>query len=813
MPRNSNNPGLFVTYRDGNLVVPTTTATTGNMTIIDFALWGPTNQPYTFSTIDAGQAIFGKTSGAYGDFNRITGYNGNAAMKAAAEALQSGNRNITVVRPNFGGTQAKTTIFSKLNDSFGVRVITAGSASANAKLSLTGDADHTDLLTKLKVGQACWKNAASSVVYKIAGIDSTAGAEAVYLETLGTNETLDVDTTVQAHTHLGTGTSEIILTAGSSYVGTDGDVLKVEVTVHNDNSDVPVISFANNKLTIQLGAIEANNTATLVRAAIIACEDATNKVVATLGATGGAGFVEVAAEATFTAGSGPTYAWTFAIGISLNGAYVGAAGNTIKYKMEASGDNLLFKVKVPKEFGGYSQTYSSLYNGTLGSLAANINKAFANILTVSLDYAAGTETFGLTNTSDFYGEATNAADTTVDLTAVDDVVNPTNDGWFKIGATPTGADLASNLVGTSTAGSDATDTAFGLMNPSLGNISSDLKHEWYASVLGNVNDVDDAEKTLPLLIGQPIGAIVIDGLNIDDMVDKASGEIRHMNAAGVPGVVPVIPYKNALQYLLDFCHLQNNEGFATELVMGCSPLRSTTLSAINARAAFLRNLEFMEGTLANKDSESELVDAGRYLSVVAGPQVIVNNREVGSYNASGAIQYAALLTTTPVSNPPSQKQINGVLGTAFSFSKTTMSNLSGGQGNTRTGGAFVVFDNYGGATIVNLGVTAAARTSDYAKKHNIRVVQAAGAAVRSAVRPFLGNAFGVEQYNAMYTSIQSALDVLVDAGVIYGGKGVGYDFSITQTDSDAILSVANVALAIRPNFELDWVNVDVKLKV
>lgn len=812
MPRNSNNPGLFVTYRDGNLVVPTTTATTGNMTIIDFALWGPTNQPYTFSTIDAGQAIFGKTSGAYGDFNRITGYNGNAAMKAAAEALQSGNRNITVVRPNFGGTQAKTTIFSKLNDSFGVRVITAGSGSANAKLSLTGDADHTDLLTKLKVGQACWKNAASSVIYKIAGIDSTAGAEAVYLETLGADETLAVDTTVQATKVLGTSTASITLTAGSSYVGEDGNNLDVEVLAA-DASETPVISFANDKLTITLGTVGANNTATLVKNAINASPAAENKVIASLETGNGAGTVIAAVAASFSGGTGPTYPWTFAIGISLNGAYVGAAGNTIKYKMEASGDNLLFKVKVPKEFGGYSQTYSSLYNGTLGSLAANINKAFANILTVSLDYATGTETFGLTDESDFYGELTNDADTAVVLTSVYDVVNPTNDGWFRIGETPIGTGVDSNLVGTSIAGSDALDTAFGLKNPSLGNISSDLKHQWYAEALGNVNNVDDAEKTLPLLIGQPIGAIVIDGLNIDDMVDKVSGEIRHMNSAGVPGGATPIAYKNALQYLLDFCHLQNNEGFATELVMGCSPLRSTTLSAINARAAFLRNLEFMEGTLANKDSESELVDAGRYLSVVAGPQVIVNNREVGSYNASGAIQYAALLTTTPVSNPPSQKQVNGVLGTAFSFSKTTMSNLSGGQGNTRTGGAFVVFDNYGGATIVNLGVTAAARTSDYAKKHNIRVVQAAGAAVRSAVRPFLGNAFGVEQYNAMYTSIQSALDVLVDAGVIYGGKGVGYDFSITQTDADAILSVANVALAIRPNFELDWVNVDVKLKV
>ena len=65
----------------------------------------------------------------------------------------------------------------------------------------------------------------------------------------------------------------------------------------------------------------------------------------------------------------------------------------------------------------------------------------------------------------------------------------------------------------------------------------------------------------------------------------------------------------------------------------------------------------------------------------------------------------------------------------------------------------------------------------------------------------------------MYTSIQSALDHLVDNNVISGGKGVGYDFIITQTLADSLLSQASVALSVKPNFELDWINVDVKLSI
>jgi hypothetical protein len=54
---------------------------------------------------------------------------------------------------------------------------------------------------------------------------------------------------------------------------------------------------------------------------------------------------------------------------------------------------------------------------------------------------------------------------------------------------------------------------------------------------------------------------------------------------------------------------------------------------------------------------------------------------------------------------------------------------------------------------------------------------------------------------------------MADAGVIAGRKNVGYNFYITQTAVDAILGSAHVALSVRPNFELDWVTVDVKLSV
>lgn len=733
MPRTyANIPGTFITYRDGNLVIPELVRSTDNMTIIDSALWGPVAEPVTVTTLEAGQAIFGRVNGAYGDINRLKGYNGNSLMKSAAEALQAGSRNLTLVRMDCGGTVAKTTLFFKVNaddtvDTITAKVTTAGTDAIGAIIDLSTvatDADaRTGLLAELQVGHACWKSGAASTIFRVAAVDKTNAAWKVILEPSSDEVALDED---------------------------------------EDTSE-----------------------------------------------------------------------WVFAAGITLSGAYPGAVANTIKFKIDRSGtsdDNYTtnFRIKLPAEFGGYSFAYNSLYYSTLAALAARVNTDLRDVLTLTLDYATGDESFGYGVTNVIAGVVENANDTVIadadnaegetsdelDRTILADITNPTKDKYYRIGEALT---LAGSLVNSAvTAGTDFGTLSGIQKNPALFSIGADRRHEMYASILGNVLAPADDNKTLPLLRGQNIGVLVVPGLYLDDMADKTSGEVRHLDADGKVAAAAgtaAVPFKNALQFLLDFCHQQNLDGISTSLVIGCSPLRATALSEINARAAFLAKISFMAGELKNRDGESDLVDAGRYLSVVGGPHVLVSDRELGTYVASGAIQYAALLTALSAAIPPSQKTVGGIIGVGYRFTRRQMSDLSGGQGARSAGGAYVIIDVSGTAPVVNLAVTAAARKSDYAKIHNFRVANAAGAAVRSAIRPFLGNAFGIEQYNAMYTSIQSALDTLVDNAVIYGGKGVGYDFLITQALGDALLNQAHVSLSVRPNFELDWVDVDVKLRV
>ena len=817
----ANNPGVCITYRDGDLVILPLTNQTGNVTLIDYALWGPVNQPVNVGTIDAVKAKFGNTTGAYGEINRLTGYNGNTLSYAAGQVLGAQNQNLTLVRPDFGGIQAATELFFAIEQSVALQVTGAGTATNGAVLNLAGTVTNatkrTGLMAALQVGHACWNMSNPNQIYQVAGINNTTGSWSVILA--GNAVPVPIDLGTPATVTVGTSNAALTLTAGTNYLGTAANgVLGVQILAAG-SSATPTVAFASNTLIVTLGSTGTNNTATLIAAAINTSVACTNNISAVAGGNG-SGTVLTAGVTTCTGGIMGSSTWTFAAGFSIAGAYPGAVGNTIKYKTDLSGTGpsnytLNLRVQTPVEFGGKGFVYNSLYYSTLGTLIAKFNSDLADIATCTLTYATGSESVGYTGIINAVINNTSSGSETA-AQQVADITNPSDATWYLIGMLPT---LSGTLVNAAvTVGSDAAVTTQGLpMNPNAASTSADLRHQWYANVLGTVlNTATNNTATLPLMLGQPFGVLVVPGLFFDDMLDPVTGAVQQLDANGNVAAISGgmgVAYANALQYLLEFCHQQNIDGLATSVVMGCSPLRSTTLSAIAARAAFLQSAEFMSDGFTNHDGTSPLCDIGRYLSVVAGPQLIISDPQFGTYASSGALQYAALRTTLTAGVPPSQKPLNGNAGASFGFTRRQLSNLSGGQGPTSSGGAYVVFDTIGAQPIVNLAVTAAGRNSDYAKTHNWDVVQVAGAAVRGAVSPFLGSAFGVEQYNGMYTAIQSALDALVDQNVISGGLGVGYNFQITQTTSDAVLGQANVSLSIRPNFELDWVNVDIKLTV
>lgn len=688
MPRQFENiPGLNTEYRDHQLITANTEPETGNIGIADFALWGPVNDAVRTRTTEPGLRIFGKTTGAYGDATRNSGYNGNALSQAFVEVMQGGCRDVTLTRLDFGAETAYSIILIPTEGDLASTTEEANMDDAATpsieSITLTLTDTITDA-TDIRVGQAAW--------FSVVGGDTD--------DTIYTVAEIDVEN------------NAVILDANEAYV---------------------------------------------------------------------------------EPGEGEERTWNFAVGLKVAGAYPGKLGNSIGFKVTTSGSIKTLTIKSPEEFGNFVNAYSSNVYTDFGKLIYRANIDLADI--VELEAVYGLET----------NDVTTLLTTLID--AEDD-----ND-YLYVGAAAAQTEYH--------AGTDfGYDTALAAWkNPSTQSsytaIGRQRKRKWYAEALGNVNDPLDDEKGLPLLRGQTVGVLIVPSLNLDDLVSISGGNILPFDDDDAGSSSEPI-YKNALQYLLDFAHQQNVDGITTEVAIGVSPLRNPTAARIKSRVDFLKLLGQsggpLDGQLKTTDGNSPEVDAGMYLSVIAGPSAIVSNPATGAYFSNGAAQYAVLLTTLSPANSPTLKPVPGVLGLSYEFGPRAINTLAGGQGNALSGGAYVVFTSTGAGALVNLAVTATNRDSDYKMKQNIRTVQAAVAATRRGIAPFLGMPFGLTQRQGMNTKIESELNSLVDFGVFNGGRGEGYDFSITRSPSQAVLNEASVTLWVKPNYELDWVRVVVSMR-
>lgn len=677
-----NVPGFDVRVKDGTLVSPRTAPDTGNVTIIEYGLWGPVNEGRTFDNAEDGESVFGKQIGAFGDTAYTSGFNGNALVKAMKQVVQAGCRNVTLVRPDFGGVAAETTLFYSQVEATPAAL---GAALVDGEIVLTFAA----LPAGVIVGQAAWQSAVPGVIYTVDAIHTV-------------NKT---------------------------------------ITVKQDVAIDP----------LPAGAVDA---------------------------------------------------WTFSPGLKLSAAYPGKIGGSIKFKIEDitpdGGDTTKrLDILAPNELGGRVTKFSSARAETLNDLMFAVNGSLMNLVALDLVYAAdGTDAFA-------------------DIRALLETGNASNPlGWLNIGVA---LDAADDTLVVQAGTNCKNDEVLGVaMNPYGSTVTAAQRRKWYAEVLGSCLKVEHRDKTLPLLRGIDTGVVVVPGLYLDDLVDATGAKVAtkyNLDTAGTwsEETYGSVDADNCLQWLLDFVHLQRRAGILANVAIGFSPLTRTTRAAIRDRVEFMEAVEFMEGTLVNLDSSTEVVDAGKYLKVFGGPQRIVADKEIGYDFTSGALQYAALMVSLHPNTSPSQKPMPSGSIPAYKYTLDEINALSGGQGSNDDGGAYIVTDTRRTPDVVNLAVTAANRQSDFAKEHNCRVTEAAIQATRNATAMFLGNPFGFTERMAMETAIQTSLDDLVDQRVLFGGKDVGYKYFITQTNAEGQLGYVNIFLQVKANPELDWINLTVEM--
>ena len=219
-----------------------------------------------------------------------------------------------------------------------------------------------------------------------------------------------------------------------------------------------------------------------------------------------------------------------------------------------------------------------------------------------------------------------------------------------------------------------------------------------------------------------------------------------------------------------------------------------------------------DGTAAT-DNDGNAVDAGAYISVVAGVSrafgseatkyAVSEGATTLSYvNSNGAAAYAGLLSVTPsflgVTNRP-----------LVAVSQARV--VSGAQAKNLLRHRMVALIQKPAGYVVTSGITGAFNAgvnsrSDYVRVTTIRTTQAMAEVVREAGEAFIGKPISGPFLAALESAIDTNLQRALRRGAIRS-----YDFAIASTPDQQVLGEVTIDLSMVPAFELVTINTTVSL--
>lgn len=267
------------------------------------------------------------------------------------------------------------------------------------------------------------------------------------------------------------------------------------------------------------------------------------------------------------------------------------------------------------------------------------------------------------------------------------------------------------------------------------------------------------------------------------------------------------------------------EDFAYELALACAVLSNrnkTTLGAIATRPckdisllgvqkhakylASLNNLYFIRDNAGNimKGSDGQPIDLGMYISVVAGPETMEWDSNVGRFMGNPAVDYVAENAVMLPQSSPTNKSIKNAEALRYSFSNAQLNEITGNRIVT-----FKSINMRNGLSRIAMvdGVTSARPGSDYQRLTTSKVIRVTVDNVREVCEPFIGEANTDELRNSMAAAISKRLGLLKEKGVISD-----YGFQIVSSVKSTSLGAASIELTIVPPQELREITCVVGLK-
>ena len=220
-----------------------------------------------------------------------------------------------------------------------------------------------------------------------------------------------------------------------------------------------------------------------------------------------------------------------------------------------------------------------------------------------------------------------------------------------------------------------------------------------------------------------------------------------------------------------------------------------------------------DGVTLATDNDGNQVDAGAYISVVAGVSrafgsestkyaVAEGATSLSYVNSNGAAAYAGLLAITPsflgVTNKP-----------LVSVSQARV--ISGTQAKNLLRHRMVALIQKPAGYVVTSGITGAFNAgaksrSDYVRVTTIRTTQAMAEVVREAGEAFIGKPISGPFLAALESAIDTNLQRALRRGAIRS-----YDFAIASTPDQQVLGEVTIDLSMVPAFELVTINTTVSL--
>lgn len=264
-------------------------------------------------------------------------------------------------------------------------------------------------------------------------------------------------------------------------------------------------------------------------------------------------------------------------------------------------------------------------------------------------------------------------------------------------------------------------------------------------------------------------------------------------------------YQNFAQELAMFCAFVSQNNRITQGIIPTKSLRDYSLLGMQSHANYLANLanEFFirdARGVVYKNAKGKTQDIGKWITIVGGPEPIVQSPTLGKIAENKAVVYAALQATLPIRSSGTLKRLPGnVSGLAYTFS-----NLQANKVVSNRIGCFGVDED--GEPVLLDGCNSAQAGSRYGRMSVTKALRKAIDLIKITSKPYLGEAITVEDQNSLTGDISKVLESLVSAREIRM-----FDVQIIFTKSSQTFQDAQVELTVGTFDELRKITTVVNL--